>query len=175
MTYHGIQLLGELAGEVTVSPFHSHRPTALADQAASADWANKPDRANKTAHADDTAQAGSAIQSRPADRADVFEIYPGGTLRALGIPTRGYKRGRDWADARRSIVQALGTLSDLPVCLTPTQKQHCLANDNALDAVAACLTVALLSRRPDWFTPPPDAPGDWQREGWIWVPRRSSR
>ncbi|HEX2170838.1 MAG TPA: hypothetical protein VHL09_00130, partial [Dehalococcoidia bacterium] len=94
----------------------------------------------------------------------------GGTLRGLDLLVRGYKRGRDWATARGSIVRSLMDRSPLPVMLTESQRHDCLNDDNALDAVAASLAVALLRERPAWFRPPPAAPGGWQREGWIWAP-----
>lgn len=100
----------------------------------------------------------------------LHEIYPGGTLRALGLPARGYKQGSTWAETREAILRRLASLPALPVALTPDQQRDCLANDNALDAVVACLTAALVLERPRWFRAPPAGPGEWQREGWIWAP-----
>jgi hypothetical protein len=98
----------------------------------------------------------------------LLEVYPGGSLRQLGLQVRGAtveeKAGR--------ILEALQGAVELPVDVDDAHRGSCLASRDALDAVAAarCAARAFLSgeadRRPEELAP--EAAAQVRHEGWIY-------
>jgi predicted RNase H-like nuclease len=98
--------------------------------------------------------------------AAAIEVYPGATLVAHDIPTRGYKaRGAAGVAARENVVADLDDLLDLP------DTSLLVENDDVLDA-AVCVLAAV-----DFLTgaciPPGDDLDRLAVEGWIWVKTQS--
>ena len=99
----------------------------------------------------------------PGARAGAIEVYPAGTLAALGLPSSGYKR-EGGLKARRALLAALAPHVDVggfgPAAL---------ASDDALDAVV-CVVAAAAFVRGEALAPPAALGKLARREGWIWVP-----
>ena len=93
-------------------------------------------------------------------RAAAIEVYPAGTLVALGIPARGYKK-KDQVAERRAIMARLGDLLALPVDRAAVER-----NADALDAVVCVLAGWDYVRGLAWEPPDPELA---RQEGWIWV------
>ena len=91
-----------------------------------------------------------------------IEVYPAGTLVALGLRSSGYKEPGQ-TERRREILQALLKRIELGV-----EPGVLLRNPDVLDATL-CIVAAL-----DFLSGeviPPDEPQVARREGWIWVRR----
>jgi hypothetical protein len=90
-----------------------------------------------------------------------IEVYPAATLKAHGLPSRGYKSRNGSRDARAEIVNALSKRMTLS-----TDSDVLLSNDDALDA-AVCVLAGL-----DFLEGAVHNPGEdldvAEREGWIW-------
>jgi hypothetical protein len=117
----------------------------------------------------------SAQRGEPALRDGstwLMEVYPAASLRAWGLPSRGYKvrRGADAEPlARRhqildALVVALGDRLELGEV-----RERCLDSDHLLDALIAALTV-LVVRAGGTTWPLPEQRSIAQAEGWIHVP-----
>ncbi len=93
-----------------------------------------------------------------------IEVYPAATLRASGLPYRGYKKV-DQEPARRQILAALSPALSLAAG-RPRIESAAAENADLLDAIV-CLVAAK-----DFLDGQTLAPSDLnraQREGWIWV------
>lgn len=96
-------------------------------------------------------------------RAQAIETYPAATLKARGLPNRGYKRGAQGRPARQRLLQALA--DEWRLALDP---EDLLANADAFDAALCVLTGGdFLAGR--CCPPPPDAIETVRQEGWIWT------
>jgi predicted nuclease with RNAse H fold len=102
----------------------------------------------------------------------LMEVYPAASLRAWGLPSRGYKVRRG-ADAEPlalrhqildAVVAALGDRLELGEV-----RERCLDSDHLLDALIAALTV-LVVRAGGTTWPLPEQRSIAQAEGWIHVP-----
>jgi hypothetical protein len=87
-----------------------------------------------------------------------IEVYPAGTLKAMGLRAGGYKKDRE---RRAKLARTLGRHMTLP--------RGIAANEHVLDACVCVLAAAdFLAGR----APGPDDAADAaraEREGWIWV------
>lgn len=100
----------------------------------------------------------------------VCEVYPAAALQQWGLSCRGYKGGGN-DEARAAIVEGLSrVIDDLD---WQGSEPQCIADDNALDAVVAAL-VAREVGRGRAVGPPSSLAARARREGWIWIPTRSS-
>ena len=115
---------------------------------------------------------------------------PGATLRALGLPFKGYKNGVRALELRRRILAELSWRSGLPMPNLDDFEEQCLFSHDCLDAVVATVTAALWVRQPDLFwrpqdpgsspsgsTPPESIPKKGEsdldlavQEGWLYAP-----
>lgn len=96
----------------------------------------------------------------------VVEVYPGGTLRVIGVDARGYKRA-DGHDVRERV---LGQVAERwpQLELGAVGEQLC-ASDHALDAFISALTAWCVSEGRTWL--PDDGDLRARSEGWIHLPR----
>ena len=101
----------------------------------------------------------------------LLELMPGALLKSLGLPYKGYKRGRD-SDARRTqILDGLPHKSGIQILNLETARKDCLASDDCLDSVVAAVGAAMWAQNPVRFRHPSDDElNDAQLEGWIYVP-----
>jgi predicted RNase H-like nuclease len=96
-----------------------------------------------------------------SDRVQVIEVYPAGTLSALGLPSSGYKKSSD-RSVREAILKAIEEYVDLS-CISAEQL---LEDDDLLDAVVCVIAGA------DFLIGESVPPHDQElaaKEGWIWV------
>ena len=100
-----------------------------------------------------------------------IEVMPGATLRALDLPYKGYKKGRDRLEKRRSILAGMAESTRVRVAGPDELFETCMTIDDALDAVVAALTGALWVAAPDAFRLPSDEERSGAAlEGWMCVP-----
>ncbi len=100
-----------------------------------------------------------------------IEVMPGATLKALGLPHKGYKKGRNRFETRRRILDGLAKNGRVRVAGLAELSETCMTIDDALDAVVAALTGALWVAAPDAFRLPSDEERDLANmEGWMCVP-----
>lgn len=116
------------------------------------------------------AEGRSGYVVRPFESAEgkpLLEVYPGGVLRKLGFITPDGK-----LEKLAKIVAKLGSLTHLPIDITPNFVQACKEKWSALDAVMAARTAAsaMLSgeaqQAPEELAP--DQAGQVRIEGWIY-------
>ncbi len=102
----------------------------------------------------------------------LLELMPGALLKSLGLPYKGYKRGRDSINRRRGILDNLAATSGVMLPNLESLRADCMANDDCLDSVVAAVGAAMWSQNPDRFRHPADDElPDAQLEGWIYVPK----
>ena len=100
-----------------------------------------------------------------------IEVMPGATLRALGLPYKGYKKGRNAFELRKRILGGLAESTRVPVAGLAELSEVCTFSDDAPDAVVAAFTGALWVTAPDAFRLPSDEERDRANmEGWLCVP-----
>ena len=101
----------------------------------------------------------------------LLELMPGALLKSLGLPYKGYKRGRHSVQRRTQILDSLSATSGVGLSDLKTVRMDCLANDDCLDSVIAAVGAAMWAQNPDRFHHPsgPEIPGA-RLEGWIYVP-----
>ena len=101
----------------------------------------------------------------------LLELMPGALLKSLGLPYKGYKRGRDAQSLRRRILQGLPSASNILLPNLAAAAEDCLANDDCLDSVVAAVGAAMWSQNPSRFHHPDDDESPAAKlEGWIYVP-----
>jgi hypothetical protein len=112
----------------------------------------------------------------PADRV-LLEAMPGAALKAMGLPHKGYKNGKDRQRLREKRLQILDGLeerSGVPLRGLAGLREECLQHHDALDAVVAAVTAALWVRDPSAFRCPNPEAGDEieasRLEGWLYAP-----
>ena len=102
----------------------------------------------------------------------LLELMPGALLRALALPFKGYKRGRDSAHRRTQILDNFGEASGVALPNLDSVRDDCLANDDCLDSVVAAVGAAMWAQHPSRFHHPADDElADAKLEGWIYVPK----
>lgn len=101
----------------------------------------------------------------------LLELMPGALLKSLGLPYKGYKRGRDSSNRRSGILGNLAATSGVMLPNLESLRADCMANDDCLDSVVAAVGAAMWAQNPDRFRHPTgDELPDAQLEGWIYVP-----
>ena len=122
----------------------------------------------------DLHDAGWSVNPMDPDNPDsriAIEVMPGATLRALDLPFKGYKKGRNAFELRKRILDGLAESSRVSVEGLAELSETCMFSDDALDAVVAALTGALWVSARDAFRLPSD--GELvgaSIEGWMCVP-----
>lgn len=115
----------------------------------------------------------------PAPAADgnvvtLLELMPGALLRSLGLPFKGYKKGRRSQELRRVILDNLPDASGITVPHLASVRGDCLANDDCLDSLVAAVGAAMWAQDTGCFRHPNPTNGEKlmaQLEGWIYVPK----
>ena len=106
-----------------------------------------------------------------AEIVTLLELMPGALLRSLGLPYKGYKRGRHSATRRTQILDNLATASGIAIPNLAPFRADCLANDDCLDSVVAAVGAAMWAQDQSRFRhPAPNELDDARLEGWIYVP-----
>ena len=109
----------------------------------------------------------------PSERVTLLELMPGALLKSIGLPYKGYKKGRSALERRDQILGALAEASQVDLPNLDRVRMACRANDDCLDAVVASVGAAAWARDPSRFHHPNrDELPDAALEGWIYVPRR---
>ena len=107
----------------------------------------------------------------PARTVTLIELMPGAFLKAVGLPWKGYKKGRRSAELRERITGALATASGVPLPDLDAFRMGCHASDDFLDAVVAATGAACWARDHTRFRhPQPEELAPARLEGWIHVP-----
>ena len=102
----------------------------------------------------------------------LLELMPGAFLRSVGLPYKGYKRGRDAQSLRRRILRGLPGAAHIMLANLETLGEDCLANDDCLDSVVAAVGAAIWVQDPNRFHhPSEEETPEAKLEGWIYVPR----
>jgi len=113
---------------------------------------------------------------RPDRSVALVELMPGAFLKAVGLPHKGYKKGRRSSELRERITGALATASGVPLPNLDSVRMGCHASDDFLDAVVAAVGAACWARGDDRFRHPgPDELELARLEGWIYVPHQETR
>ena len=108
--------------------------------------------------------------TRPAQTVTLLELMPGAFLKAVGLPYKGYKKGRRSAELREKITGTLATASGIPLPDLDAIRMGCHASDDFLDAVVAATGAACWARDDTRFRhPQPDELAPARLEGWIYA------
>ena len=108
---------------------------------------------------------------RPAQTVTLLELMPGAFLKAVGLPYKGYKKGRRSVELREKITGTLATASGIPLPDLDAIRMGCHASDDFLDAVVAAVGAACWAQGTNRFRQPlPDELALARLEGWIYVP-----
>ena len=111
--------------------------------------------------------AGSATE-----RVTLLELMPGALLKSIGLPYKGYKKGRVALEKRDAILGGLAEASGVDVPNLDRLRTACRANDDCLDAVVAAVGAAAWARDSSRFHhPSADELPDAKLEGWIYALR----
>jgi predicted RNase H-like nuclease len=102
-----------------------------------------------------------AWSPRLGQKIEAIEVYPAGTLTALGLPSVGYKKPKD-RKVREKILNGISLRVDAESGL----KKALVGNADLLDAVICTLAARDFL---DWKVMPPRDMDVSQKEGWIWV------
>lgn len=108
----------------------------------------------------------------PADTVTLLELMPGAFLKSVGLPFKGYKKGRSALEKRDEILGGLAEASGIGLPNLDRARMACRANDDCLDAVVASVGAAAWARdRSGFHCPEGGELADAKLEGWIYVPR----
>ena len=91
----------------------------------------------------------------PARTVTLLELMPGAFLKAVGLPYKGYKKGRRASELREEITGALAVASGIGLPNLASVRMGCHASDDFLDAVAAAVGRGLLGAMQRPFPSPP--------------------
>ena len=106
------------------------------------------------------------------DRVTLLELMPGALLKSIGLPYKGYKKGRVALEKRDAILGGLAEASGVDLPNLDRVRMACRANDDCLDAVVAAVGAAAWAKDASRFHHPnSDELADAELEGWIYVPR----
>ena len=105
----------------------------------------------------------------------LLEAMPGAGLRAMGLPFKGYKNGRQVYQKRDIILKGLEKHSGLTISNLSQFIDLGIENHDALDSLIATVVACLWTLDPAKFRcPPKDPPVHLKRtidlEGWLYVP-----
>ena len=113
--------------------------------------------------------------ARPDCTVTLLELMPGAFLKAVGLPHKGYKKGRRSSELREKITGTLAIASGILLPDMDSVRMGCHASDDFLDAVVAAVGAACWAQGSDRFRhPQPDELGLARLEGWIYVPNPAS-
>ena len=108
-----------------------------------------------------------------SERVTLLELMPGAFLKSVGLPFKGYKKGRNALDKRDEILGNLAEASGVGLPNLDRVRMACRANDDCLDAVVAAVGAAAWALDDSRFhRPDGDELADAMLEGWIYVPGR---
>ena len=97
---------------------------------------------------------------------------PGALLKSIGLPYKGYKKGRAALERRDDILGNLAQASGVDLPNLDRVRLACRANDDCLDAVVAAVGASAWAKDTSRFHhPDSDELADARLEGWIYVPR----
>lgn len=106
-----------------------------------------------------------------AERVTLLELMPGALLKSIGLPYKGYKRGRVALEKRDAILGGLAEASGVGLPNLDRVRMACRANDDCLDAVVAAVGAAAWAKDASRFHHPNCGElADAKLEGWIYVP-----
>lgn len=106
------------------------------------------------------------------DRVTLLEMMPGAFLKSIGLPYKGYKKGRTALERRDEILGRLAEASAVDLPNLGRVRMACRANDDCLDAVVAAVGAAAWAKDASRFHHPnEDELADAKLEGWIYVPK----
>ncbi len=101
----------------------------------------------------------------------LLELMPGALLKSVGLPYKGYKKGRSALERRDEILGGLAEASGVGLPNLGRVRMACRANDDCLDAVVAAVGAAAWAMDSSRFHHPErDELADAELEGWIYVP-----
>ena len=101
----------------------------------------------------------------------LLELMPGAFLKAVGLPHKGYKKGRRSAALREQLTDALAGASGIALPDLDSIRMGCQASDDFLDAVVAAVGAACWMLDHGRFRhPQPEERNPARLEGWIYVP-----
>ena len=101
----------------------------------------------------------------------LLELMPGAFLKAIGLPYKGFKKGRDAYTLRRRILGHLSDASGVPLPNLGDVREVCIAEHDCLDSVVAAVGAAAWVSKLGSFKCPTDSElADASLEGWIYVP-----
>ena len=107
-------------------------------------------------------------------RVTLLELMPGALLKSIGLPYKGYKKGRAALELRDRILAGLSRASGVELPNLNRVRMACRANDDCLDAVVAATGAAAWAKDASRFHHPNDGElAAAQLEGWIYVPLSS--
>ena len=106
----------------------------------------------------------------PADAVTLLELMPGAFLRSVGLPFRGYKKGRRALELRTVICDGLAAATGLRLANLDILRMACRANDDCLDSVVAAVGAATWALDANRFRhPTANELANACLEGWIFV------
>lgn len=105
----------------------------------------------------------------------LLEVMPGAVLRALGLPYKGYKKGKDALNLRRTILGSLETGHSVRIVNIGDYREMCMFSDDCLDSIVAALAAGLWATNPKLFKTPESvglssSDAKVQLEGWLYAP-----
>ena len=107
----------------------------------------------------------------PSDRVTLLELMPGALLKSIGLPYKGYKKGRSALERRDQILGGLAEASQVALPNLERVRMACRANDDCLDAVVASVGAAAWALNSCRFHHPDSHElADAALEGWIYAP-----
>ena len=111
-----------------------------------------------------------APPSSPSGVVTLLELMPGALLKAVGLPYKGYKKGRHCEELRETITANLAAASGIALRNLDSFRPGCHASDDFLDSVVAAVGAACWARNHDRFRrPQSDELALARLEGWIHV------
>ena len=111
----------------------------------------------------------------PADAVTLLELMPGAFLKSVGLPFKGYKKGRRALELRTVICDELAASAGLQLANLDALRMACRANDDCLDSVVAAVGAATWALEGNRFRhPTADELANACLEGWIYVPQPSN-
>jgi len=97
----------------------------------------------------------------------LLESMPGAALRALGLPFKGYKGGRNNLELRKQVLDGIEPASGLAIPNLDDFRLECTSNHDCLDSLAAAVTACLWVKDESLFRLPQDGPGTGERRGIV--------